>query len=147
MIAIASVIKLPLLLAAASCGNVLAVAAGILAAGTAEAVLFAWQLRRTAHVRAEGLYGPALRFCTAAVVTLALLYTSGEGWHASSVPLVSGLAGAMRLGLAACALFWGALLGLWWLAGRRAGPERLILENGSAVLRPVLARLRLFRLH
>jgi lipopolysaccharide exporter len=142
VIALASAFKFPVLLLAALNGDVLAVSAAILAAGVAEGALFTWQLRRTAQLDGEGMRACAVRFAVAALVTLGALYASGQGWHGTPVPLWQGLVGAVLMGAGSGALFWGALLLLWWAMGCPRGPEQLLLQNGSAVLGPLLARLR-----
>jgi hypothetical protein len=83
-----------------------------------------------------------LRFAAAASVTLAALRGSGYGWHDTPVSVLEGLGGALLMGVAAGSLFWGTLLAVWWAAGRPAGPEKLLLQNGSAVLAPLLARVK-----
>ncbi|MBV8915442.1 MAG: oligosaccharide flippase family protein, partial [Acetobacteraceae bacterium] len=145
VIALASCFKFPVLLLAATTGSILAVSGAILAAGIAEGMLFTWQLRRTAHVADPGSRLCLLRFLAAAGVTVAALYASGHGWQATPAPLLQALASAIALGATACAVLWGALLALWWAAGRPAGPERLLLQNGLAVLAPVLGRFRATR--
>ena len=141
-IALASMFKLPALLLAAGSGSLQAVAGAILAAGVVESSLFAWQLKRTTGMPGARVFFALARLAAAGVVTMAALYSSGYGWHGTAVSVLEGLAGAFVMGAGAGATFWGTLGLLWWAAGRPTGPEKLLVQNASAVVLPLLAKLK-----
>lgn len=141
--AAAAFVKACVVYGASLTGQTEIVAMASVACVATESVLFVTQLRQLGDMHARENLGSFLRVLLAALVTVAILYLTGLGWHVTTtVRLLAFFHGALiGLGAIACCLL--VQFALWWGAGRPKGPEQQLIAHLRRIRLPdsVLRRL------
>jgi lipopolysaccharide exporter len=102
-----------------------------------EAAFFLLQLNAAQRIDLAPLVRPGARIIASSLATAAMLYVTGLGWQPTALSGIHALVVGVASGIGSLAFFAMVQIALWWLDGRREGPESRLL----AIVRPFLDRL------
>jgi O-antigen/teichoic acid export membrane protein len=139
--AIATAVKVAVLLIAASMTRRLDIVAGAMTACVAlESCAYLFLMSDLPDVRLRTMVAPISRALAAGLLTVLVLHQLDLAWQVVTMPSLQAILYGAMIGISVTGLYVTFVTILWFGTGRPAGPETRFLELAGNFLRPLILR-------